>query len=55
MGVILLVLGIAIVGYGIFGSSQPSYNKPELFRSAGGTIAVFAVGIGLIIFGVKAL
>jgi hypothetical protein len=55
MGIILAVLGIAVIGYGVFGASQPSYNKPGLFRSDGGTFTVFAIGIGLLVLGIVTL
>ncbi len=55
MGETLIIIGIVIVAFGIFGSSQPGFNKPELFRSSKRTIIVFSFGIGLIILGAKIL
>lgn len=51
MGVILIILGVAVVGFGIFGASQPRFNRAELFRSRGGTLLVFSVGVVLVILG----
>lgn len=52
MGIILIILGVVVIGYGVFGASQPPINKPGLFRSSGGTLTVFAVGIGLLVVGI---
>jgi hypothetical protein len=55
MGIILTILGVVVIGYGVFGASQPAHNKPALFRSSGGTLTVFAVGIGLLVVGIVTL
>jgi hypothetical protein len=55
MGIILIILGVVVIGYDVFGASQPAYNKPGLFRSSGGTLTVFAVGIGLLVVGIVML
>jgi hypothetical protein len=55
MAVILIIVGVAVIGYGVFGVSQPTYNKPRLFWSSTGTLTVFAVGIGLFIVGIMTL
>ncbi len=52
MDFILTILGVAVIGYGLFGVSQPAVNKPGIFRSSGGTLTVFAVGIGLLVVGI---
>lgn len=51
MGIILIVLGALIIAYGVFGVAQPALNKPGIFRTSGGTLTVFAVGVGLLVVG----
>lgn len=48
MGIALTVLGLAVIGYGLFGVSQPPHNKPGIFRTPAGSFSVFAVGLGLL-------
>ena len=55
MGIILTILGVVIIGYGVFGVSQPALNKPGVFRSSRGTLTVFAVSIGLFVVGILTL
>ena len=55
MAVILIIFGVLVIGFGVFGVSQPAWNRPELFRNPIGTGAVFLVGIGLLLGGINAL
>ena len=55
MGIILIILGVLVIGFGIFGISQPAWNRPELFRSSVGAGVVFLIGVGLLAGGVAAL
>lgn len=54
MGIILIIFGVIVIGYGFFGVSQPDSNKPGIFYTSGGTSTVFAVGIGLLVVGILA-